>query len=794
MTRIIRCCTLVLIVLGCGESVFAQPVPSRDPWSTHIFPAGARRGSRIQLRVGAECLPPFAEFVMTGKGVATQKVLSRQLPSKGESSPRRAPTEVPVTYPKEWQSALVVAKDAPLGPAYWRISCAQGGSASRPFIIGDLPEFIESESNSLPSLAELVKLPVTLNGQISGERDMDYFKFFAKKGQVVVCDVLAQRLGSRLDPVVEITRGDGRALQTQEVRIGSDPVVAFKSPGDGTYRIRIAGLTKYGNPAFVYRVNLTTKPYVHFALPAGGTAGSRSPVKLFILNGSGYRSEEHRFVVSKQPGTFQVRHPDNLSNGITLQSSRLIQRAESKRNDSQKNAMKIAQPMAVYGQFESVKDSDWFAIDVPQGKKWTIECRAFPQASAALPVVHVVSSTGRTGIVKRSVDVIDGVCRLDVAGKMFLKVNDLRNGAQGGPSFLYQLRIGPQPRDFQLTSGRNYTALLQGQSATIAIKVSRTGGFNKPIQLKVDGLPKGVKAENLKVPGNATSHSVRLTATADAPSAGYSIRISGTADDGGKKITKQVLATHMGRNSQGVGVGSPWIDFINLTLKHKPVFRLYCSEAYMYAHRGSIYPYAMEIERLGKFKGNVTVQIGDRQNRDLDGVQMIQTRIVADRADFFLPIYLPETMFINVQSQSQLYCQAYAVFEDKYKRRQSVLVVSEKRNMIRTLPPVVKIKAPRMTFLTSPGTSLDCHLVLERTSNFLGKMKVELRLPKEFIGLIKLERDYGFAAKKTATIAGLQVSPKAKSGMKIPVTLRAVGEMHAGNIAVTETKVLVTIR
>ena len=57
----------------------------------------------------------------------------------------------------------------------WWLACARGGTGGRPFLVGELPELIESESNSTPDKAEQLSLPVTLNGQIEGERDMDYF-------------------------------------------------------------------------------------------------------------------------------------------------------------------------------------------------------------------------------------------------------------------------------------------------------------------------------------------------------------------------------------------------------------------------------------------------------------------------------------------------------------------------------------------------------------------------------------------------------------------------------------------
>jgi hypothetical protein len=163
-----------------------------------------------------------------------------------------------------------------------------------------------------------------------------------------------------------------------------------------------------------------------------------------------------------------------------------------------------------------------------------------------------------------------------------------------------------------------------------------------------------------------------------------------------------------------------------MIVAHKPVFRLFCAEAYLYAHRGSVFPYLMEVERLDGFDGPITLQIGDRQNRDLDGIEMREVVIPPGQSQVRLPIYLPETMHINVQSQSQLYCQGYATFVDKHQRQQSVLVLSEKRNMLRTLPPVVKLKALEDEIVMTPGGALECRFRIERSSNFPGPMQLEL--------------------------------------------------------------------
>ena len=86
-------------------------------------------------------------------------------------------------------------------------------------------------------------------------------------------------------------------------------------------------------------------------------------------------------------------------------------------------------------------------------------------------------------------------------------------------------------------------------------------------------------------------------------------------------------------------------------------------------------------------------------------------------------------MHANVKSQSQLYVQGYTRFIDRWGDEQSLLVVSEKRCMLRTLPTVVRLKAPAGTQSVSPGGSISCKLQLQRTSNFSGPMQISLMQP-----------------------------------------------------------------
>jgi hypothetical protein len=89
--------------------------------------------------------------------------------------------------------------------------------------VGDLPEVFEKEPNDTPSQAEAVPIPVTINGHIDNPSaakhdDDDFFRIHAGKGQRLVIEVAAARLGSPLDSVVEVLDSRGNDVPRATVR------------------------------------------------------------------------------------------------------------------------------------------------------------------------------------------------------------------------------------------------------------------------------------------------------------------------------------------------------------------------------------------------------------------------------------------------------------------------------------------------------------------------------------------------------------------------------------------------
>jgi hypothetical protein len=706
----------------------AQQVPT-EPASTHIFPAGGRRGTVVPVRVGGEFLPPYTRFRLVGEGVSAPAELVERETGKYEPSPRRKPGGTHINYPREWKSEITIAAEAPLGQKLWRVSSARGGTGGRPFVVGDLPEFIETESNSLPERAERVVLPATINGQIAGERDLDYFRFEAAAGDVVAVDVAAARIGSPLDPVVEIQDAQGRRQAAQEIRVGSDPVLAFRAPVNGEFRLLVSNLNFHGGPHYVYRITLTTAPYVAFAFPPGGHGGTSGKIELFSLSGAGTLTSHPETIAfpAGLPSDFHFAGSTAVANPITLEATDLSTVLEAEPNDTAIAATPVSWPTVAYGRLSSGGDNDWYAFTVSKDQVVTVECQPVPCTSGALPLITICDANGGVLAKASTVELLPKPCRLEwrapAEGKYFVCVRDVRQADDDAP---YRLTIRSTRPDFLLSAATDFANVVQGARGELDLRVDRQGGLSGPIDLSVDGLPEGVRIEPAQIPAGQEVVKLAFVAIDDTRPGDALLKITGTAKAGEETLYRVAAAAHLGRDVEGVSLGSPTVDHVQLTVRHKQVFRLFCSEAYQYAHRGTIYPYLMEVERMNGFDGPILLEIGDRQIMDLDGVEIVNSQFPAGTSQLMLPLYMPETMHINVQPHSNIYAQGYVVFQDKWGQRQSMLQVSEMRCMIRPLPTVARLRVREKSVAVRAGQTQTCTLQLDRTTNFTGAMRIEL--------------------------------------------------------------------
>ena len=119
----------------------------------------------------------------------------------------------------------------------------------------------EDERLGLPLRAEidegdlLKSVPVSLAGVIAEPGQSDEFSFPANKGEQYTVRVEAQRWRYVWDPVLAVSRPDGRVLrEVDDSKPSADPDYTFKAGEDGAYKVAVTDRFRSGGAEHRYRL------------------------------------------------------------------------------------------------------------------------------------------------------------------------------------------------------------------------------------------------------------------------------------------------------------------------------------------------------------------------------------------------------------------------------------------------------------------------------------------------------------------------------------------------------------
>ncbi|MEX0713178.1 MAG: PPC domain-containing protein, partial [Pirellulales bacterium] len=136
------------------------------------------------------------------------------------------------------------------------------------FVISDLGNVLEVEPNEAADAATPFDAPMALAGVIQQPGDVDTFKFAAKQNQVFDVRVMARKIRSQLDPVLNINRLDGSGVAGNDDSGGPDSYVRFTAPADDTYLLSVRDHLGQGRGDYAYRVEVVpVQPRLTMGLP-----------------------------------------------------------------------------------------------------------------------------------------------------------------------------------------------------------------------------------------------------------------------------------------------------------------------------------------------------------------------------------------------------------------------------------------------------------------------------------------------------------------------------------------------
>jgi mono/diheme cytochrome c family protein len=355
-----------------------KPAMPLAPVITRLEPGGLQSGTTTNIRLTGRNLAGMKEVKFSGAGLHAS---------------------ITSINPAGTIADLAVAADAGASRAQVGMSVVTpaGASVIENVFVDSLPQIVAAAS---PQPAKLDALPINIWGTLQATGQTDQFRFSARKGQTIVFDLAAKRIGSKaLAPRLEILDAQHKLIAANNgLDSGSDPFIAFSAPGDGEYTVRVLEITLEGSPNHSYRLTVGELPYVTGWWPLSVPANQESQIHLV---GPNLKTE---FVTVKAGADGEITLPLDTELyrsrvAMRVAVSSLPETLEQEPNDTVDQAQPLTVPASVNGRLMNPNgdgpDVDLYRIDAEKGEQLVIETRAAMFGSPADTKIEVLDEKGQ---------------------------------------------------------------------------------------------------------------------------------------------------------------------------------------------------------------------------------------------------------------------------------------------------------------------------------------------------------------------------------------------------------------
>jgi hypothetical protein len=363
------------------------------------------RGTTATFTLDGRNLSGAKAVIFDAPGITAKISQITDLPP--EAANHKFSTEAAVPLAKK-QSALLeitVAKDVPPDVYRFRVQTPLGTTNMVPLAIGSLPEVKKSEKSGSTASSQPAVLPATLVGTIATPGDSDSYEFDGKAGEDVVFEVVASKLGSRLESLLALSDTSGRVLAEAGRHDNSpDAALHYRLPQEGKYTLTISDREGSGGGNDYYRVDAGALPYITRYFPLGVRAGETATVAIEGVNLGGIR--ELKIAAPKQAAewkTLPITLQENAAlplNKVKLVVGELPEIVEQEPNNSLAQAEAVSFPVTINGHIDGgakpgeVGDEDYFRFRAGKGQQLTIDVQAARLGSPLDSVIEVLDAQG----------------------------------------------------------------------------------------------------------------------------------------------------------------------------------------------------------------------------------------------------------------------------------------------------------------------------------------------------------------------------------------------------------------
>lgn len=515
---------LGLMSLPLAVPSLAQQVCLPAPRLLTVTPMGGQVGTAVEVSITHQNVDAVTELLFSTPKITAKPAVAEE----GKIVPNKF--------------LVSIAPDAPIGTHDARVLSRLGISAARSFSVGSLPEVTRNKPNH--SVETALALPLnSICNAMTTKRAIDFYSFQGVKDRRVSVDCNALGIDSKLSPVVIIADSKGQDLMANR----TSGLLDFTPPVDGTYLVKIHGLTFQGGTDHFYRLAL--------------------------------REVEGTGLAPRQNTTDRVSAfswpPEGLAN--------VAQISEIEPNNQPAQAQKVTLPCDISGSFFPANDVDIFEFEAKKGEVWWVELASERLGLNTDPFV-LVQRVSKTGDKETLTDVgeLDDISSPmkpgvyapastytgppyaagspDVLGKIEIKedgvyrlqLQDLFGGTRSNAENIYRLMIRQAAPDFSLVAWAAHMSMRQNDFGTISkpialragatmafeVVVVRRDGFDGEIELGMEDLPPGVTASGLKIPAGKVQGMIFITASETATPAFSIAKMFGRAQINGGSVTR----------------------------------------------------------------------------------------------------------------------------------------------------------------------------------------------------------------------------------------------------------------
>jgi hypothetical protein len=529
--------SIVAILLGqvvvCCTYALAAP-----PTVKHLLPSGAQRGIVTQITASGNFSSWPVQIWTSDSGLSA------------ECSDENGKLNV------------TARADVRVGLHFIRLFDGEGASRPLPFILGNLTEVVEKSSNDSPDKAE--KLPssiVTVNGRLEKRDDVDVYAVDLGANETLVASLVAnEKLASPMDSVLQILATDGSVLAQNDDWHGLDPQVVFTAPRAAKYLVRIFAFPAQpdsriglaGGDDFLYRLTITTGPFIDYTWPLAVRQNTSSEVDLCGWNiGEAIKRQS----VSAADQAFSI-DGDQLAGRFLLAAEPHSCLIEAEPNGASE-PQSIELPATISGRLHAPGDVDTFRFPAKRGESVRFQLDGRELGSPLDAVMEVTDMAGKS--LARADDSgrrrdPELVWKAPADGHYQVRVSDLNRF--GDARFFYRLRAGIAKPDFAIKSAEHAFVGSVGKPLEITLEIDRQHNLDEEILVRPEGLPDSIVAEPVtSAKGGESAKKVKLKLTAGSAYSGP-LRIVGTAQ-GTDRLTHEARF----KVSDDAEIADLWLTF-----------------------------------------------------------------------------------------------------------------------------------------------------------------------------------------------------------------------------------------